>query len=198
MTPKTFILIGRPGSGKGTQAALLRAAVSARDTERRDLFYVETGARFRDFIEGTSYSSHLAKDVYNVGGRQPDFLAVWNWAHYLVNDMKGGEHLLFDGTPRSVDEARVIDGALKFYKRVQPVVVYLDVSREWSRRHLMARGRIDDKTEEEVDNRLNWFETDVLPAVEYFKQHPEYQFLNINGEQPVDKVHEEIIKGLSL
>lgn len=197
MNPKTFIIMGRSGCGKGTQAKLLRDAILAADTDHRELYYVETGARFREFIQGNSFSSRLAAEVNKTGGRQPDFLAVWNWAHYLVHDLTGEEHLLFDGTPRSIHEASILDGALKFYRRQQPVVIYLNVSREWSRRHLLSRGRTDDNSQE-VDRRLNWFETDVVPAVEYFKQHPEYAFLEINGEQSIDNVHADIIKGLPL
>ncbi|MEN9649242.1 MAG: hypothetical protein RL094_209 [Candidatus Parcubacteria bacterium] len=198
MTPKTFILIGRSGSGKGTQAKLLREALASKETEGRNIYYVETGARFREFIQGESYSSSLAAEINKIGARQPDFLAVWNWAHYLVHDMTGEEHLMFDGTPRSYGEAVIIDGALKFYKREKPIVVYLNVSREWSRKHLLARGRMDDKTEDEVDRRLNWFDTDVMPAVEYFKKHPEYQFVDVHGEQSIEEVHQEIIKAVNL
>ncbi len=198
MTPKTFILIGRSGSGKGTQAALIREAIATLDTDKRDLFYVETGARFREFIQGHSFSSKIASDIYKSGSRQPDFLAVWNWAHYLVHDMTGDEHLLFDGTPRSLPEAKILDGALQFYKREHLTVIYLNVSREWSRKHLLARGRSDDKSEDEIDRRLAWFDTDVVPAIDFFKEQPQYKVLDINGEQTIEQVHADIMKGLEL
>ena len=139
--PKTFILMGRSGCGKGTQAKIIENLLKANDPHGV-VFHLETGARFRDFVKGDSYSSKLAKVISETGSRQPDFLAVWNWAHIMVEELKGGEHIIIDGTPRSYEEALVLDTAMNFYGRERPYVIYLDVSREWSKRNLSPqRGR---------------------------------------------------------
>lgn len=198
-TPKTFILMGRSGCGKGTQAKIIENLLKANDP-KGTVFHLETGARFRDFVKGESYSNKLAKAISETGSRQPDFLAVWNWAHIMVDELKGGEHIIIDGTPRSYEEALVLDTAMTFYKREKPYVIYLDVSRNWSKRRILERAslenRKDDQGEEGVNRRLDWFETDVLQAVKYFEQSNGYRFLHINGEQSIEKVAEDIQKAL--
>jgi adenylate kinase family enzyme len=115
--------------------------------------------------------------------------------------MTGDEHLIFDGTPRSYREALVLDSALTFYKRERPAVIYLDVSREWSKQHLLARskkeGRADDSKIELIEQRLNWFDEAIYPGVKFFEESNGYQFLHIKGEQPVEDVAKDIAAGLA-
>ena len=198
MEPLTFILMGRSGCGKGTQAKLLKEYIEAHDSSKRSLFYLETGARFREFIQGKSFSSRLAAEINKTGGLQPAFLAVWNWAHLLVDEMTGEEHLIVDGMPRSYQEALVFDTAMTFYGRVKPVLIYLDVSRQWAKEKLVGRGRSDDRTSVEIDRKLNWFESDVLPAVDFFRDNPKYHFIHIDGEQTIEKVHEDVMGGVKI
>ena len=47
--------------------------------------------------------------------------------------------------------------------------------------------------EEEIGRRLNWFESDVLPAVEYFRKYSKYAFVELNGDQPVEAVQQELL-----
>ena len=192
MQPKTFIFIGRSGCGKGTQAKILREHIEKMDSEKRKIMYLETGPRFREFIKLPGYTNQLASHITDTGGRQPDFLAVWNWAHVLIEEMTGEEHLIVDGMPRSYEEALVFDSAISFYKRAKPTVIYIDVSREWSKKHLFTRskieGRKDDSSLELIERRLNWFETDVLPALKYFETNPGYNFVHVSGEQTIDQV----------
>ncbi len=199
--PKTFIFIGRSGCGKGTQAKILREHLEKHDPQKRNIMYLETGARFREFIKLDGYTNKIAARVAKNGGRQPDFLAIWNWAHVLIEEMKGEEHLVVDGMPRSCDEALVFDSAISFYGREKPTVIYIDVSREWSKKHLMARskteGRGDDASMELIERRLEWFDTDVMPAVQFFQKHPGYKFVHVKGEQTIDQVATDIEKRLS-
>lgn len=67
--PKTFILTGRSGCGKGTQAKIIEALLR-KMTPDKPVFHLETGARFREFIEGQQFSNKLAKEIYEIGGRQ--------------------------------------------------------------------------------------------------------------------------------
>lgn len=195
MELKTFIFIGRSGCGKGTQAELIKARI-LQENPSADIFYMESGARFRDFIESGTFSSKLSKEIYEQDHRQPDFLAVWNWAHLFVDSLKGTEHLIVDGTPRSLVEAKILDTALNFYKRDKPYIIHIDVSSDWSRKHLLARGRADDKTLERINRRLAWFESDVVPAIEYYRTNPNYRFIEVNGEQSIEKVQADIVAKL--
>jgi adenylate kinase len=192
MELQTFIFIGRSGCGKGTQVALLQEYMKKQD-QKRYLFYIETGERFRQFIKEHSLSSRSAAEIYKAGNRQPDFIAVWMWSHLLVERMTGEEHVIFDGTPRSLHEAQILDTAITFYNRHRPHVLYFNISRKTSKARMIARRRMDDINPEEIERRLKWFETDVIPAVEYFRNYPKYNFVELNGEQPVDVVQQELL-----
>lgn len=189
----TVIFIGRSGSGKGTQVDLLKNRIKRMDAESKHILCVETGDSFRKFVRGESYTSKLSKGAMERDDRQPDFLACWMWGEILINELDEDMHLIFDGAPRARPEAEILTTALKFYGREKPTVIYLDVSREWSEKHLLKRGRSDDLNISKIDKRLDWFDTDVLPAVEYFKKDPYYHFVEVNGEQSIEKVHSDIV-----
>jgi len=130
MELQTFIFIGRSGCGKGTQISLLQEYIKKQDNKRH-IFYIETGERFRQFIKEHSLSSRLAAEIYKTGNRQPDFIAVWMWSHLLVDRVTGGEHIVFDGTPRSLQEAQIIDTAIDFYSRQRPHVLFKHLARDF-------------------------------------------------------------------
>ena len=171
---------------------MLQEYIKEQDNKRH-IFYIETGERFRQFIREHSVSSRLAAEIYKSGNRQPDFIAVWMWSHLLVERMTGEEHVIFDGTPRSLQEAQIIDTAITFYSRPRPHVIYLNISRETSKARMIARRRMDDINEEEIERRLNWFESDVIPAVEYFRKDSKYNFIELDGDQPVEAVQQELL-----
>jgi adenylate kinase family enzyme len=195
MSPQTFIFIGRSGCGKGTQVELLKKYVQEKDPNG-EIFYLETGAQFREFVKGEGYSNVLSNKVYKTGERQPDFLAVWMWANYLINNFKGTEHAFFDGITRSLPEAMTFTTAMEFYNR-KPVVIHINVSRDWSEARLSARGRADDINIDEIRKRLDWFDKDSAPAIDYFNVHSQYKLIEVNGEQPIEDVHKEILNKLN-
>jgi adenylate kinase family enzyme len=192
MDTHTFIIIGRSGCGKGTQAKLLIDFLSEKNPTI-PLKYLESGDKFRSFLKEQGYTQELSRAIMHEGRLQPSFLAVHIWSHILIESMEGNEHLILDGTPRTLPEAMVLDSAMEFYSRTKPTVLYLDVSREWSRARLSERKRADDVSSAEVEKRLGWFDTEVMPALTYLKNHPLYTFLTINGEQSIEDVHKEIL-----
>lgn len=200
MAPKTFIFIGRSGCGKGTQADIIKKHLETMDPENRKVLYLETGPRFRDFIKAEGFSSTLSAEVARTTARQPEFLAIWNWSHVLIEEMTGNEHLLVDGTPRALIEAKVFDTAMTFYKRERPVVVYVDVSNTWSRELLLKRHEIEGRDDDQkalIEARLTWFDDEIMPAVQYYEHHPGYQFVHVNGEQSIEQVAKDIADQLS-
>lgn len=194
MNKETFIFIGASGSGKGTQVKLLKEQL--RKKTDTPIFYLQTGQYFREFVKGESYAAHIARDANKNGARQPDFLAMWLWSDIFVKNLTGEEHLIIDGSPRSLNEAQNLDIAMKFFKRIQPIVIYLKVSRKWSFNHLMERaeheGRNDD-TPESINRRLDWFERDVVPAINYYRRDRDYDYVEISGERSIEEVHQEIM-----
>ncbi len=194
MEKQFFILIGRSGSGKGTQAALLQGALEDRGAKK--VTHITTGGGFREFIQSGSYIANLAKEVNSTGGLQPEFLAVWSWSNIFIKTLTGDETIILDGAPRKPFEAGILHSAISFLGYQKPVVIYLDVSESGSREHIAGRGREDDKNEDDVTRRMNWFETDVLPTLDVYIHDPRYSVLHINGNQAIEDVHKEIMEKL--
>jgi adenylate kinase family enzyme len=193
MNQKVFILIGRSGCGKGTQGALLTEYL--KKNSDRDVLYVQSGNEFREFIKGSSTTQKLSSELYTADKLQPEFLSVYMWINILVKNYKSGEHVIFDGAPRRRHEAGVIDSIFDFYKMNYPIVINIDVSEKWATERLMARHRMDDKSED-IKKRLAWYNVDVVPAIDYFKNSPKYKFLHINGERSIEEIHKDIISQL--
>lgn len=196
MNLKTFIFIGRSGCGKGTQVKLLMDYLKEKNKSEK-IFYLQTGQHFRDFVKKEGYANKLSKKIMDEGGRQPDFLAVWVWSNAFLENIKNEEHLIVDGTPRSLNEARILDTAIRFLRRRKPYVVYIDVSRQWSEERLLERGREDDLDIEEIRKRLDWFEDDVIPAVSFYRDNEDYNFVYVNGEQTIEEVNKEMMKKIN-
>ena len=195
MKAQTFIFIGKSGCGKGTQVALLTEYLKKIDS--RQVFHVETGAEFRKFIQGDTYSARIAKEITETGRRQPDFLAINLWGQLFINTLEDDEYIICDGCPRSRLEAEILNTAFKFYKRGKPIVIYLNVTHESVKDRLLLRGRSDDH-EDAIKNRLKFYEDDVLPAVEYFRNSPDFTFLDIDGEPSIEVIHKDILSKLEV
>lgn len=195
MTPKTYIFYGSSGSGKGTQASLLKKYLEKGDRENETL-YIETGLHLREFIKSDNYSSKLTKNLLENGKLLPEFLPIWIWTDFFVKNFKTGkEHLILDGLARRVDEAPVLDNALKFYGREKPEVIILNVSHEWGVKRLLERGRHDDN-KADIKRRIEWYDSNVVPTIQFFRNNSDYLVHEINGEQTIEQVHEEIVSKL--
>lgn len=196
MTPKTFIFFGPSGAGKGTQARILIDHLESIDPERKTL-YIETGRRFREFMTEASFTAMKTKELIEAGGLLPEFLPIWLWSEYFVRHVSGDEHMILDGLSRRAHEAPILNSAMKFYGREKPFVISIEVSREWAREKLLARERGDDKLEQ-IEKRLDWFEKNVVSAIEYFKNSEFYNFISVNGEQSIVEVNKEIMSKIGL
>ena len=194
MQLETFMFIGRSGCGKGTQAKLLIEYLRKIDPEH-DVFHLETGAKFREFVKkkDVNYSSRLSAEIYDNGGLQPEFLTIRLWSDIFIDELRDDEHMVIDGTPRKLNEARVLDSAFKFYGRKKPHLLFLNISREEATGRLASRRRIDDNSAE-IKARLDWYETEVVKAIEFYRGNDDYHFLDINAEQSVEDVHKEIVR----
>ena len=193
--PHTFIFIGRSGAGKGTQIELLINKLKSLGPQ--SVLHVEPGNAFRAFVSGTSLSATTAKKIALEGELQPSFLTVWIWSDILIKNVTGNEHLLFDGMPRRMSEAKILESALKFYGVEKPKVINIHVGDNWAIDKLTKRGRADDN-EESIKRRMKWYEKDVEDTVEYMKHNTFYDFISINGEQTIEEVHKEICEKVGL
>ncbi|MBU1046747.1 nucleoside monophosphate kinase [Patescibacteria group bacterium] len=186
---QAYIFIGRSGCGKGTQAELL---IKYLKEQGRKVFDLQTGDKFREFVKGNGYTNKLANEINEKGGLQPMFLVLSLWATAMIENLKGDEDLVLDGMPRKKDQADVLHSVFDFYSYGKPKVIYINVPREWAEEKLLARGRGDDEVEK-IKNRQDWFDTDVVPVLEFYKNHEGYEFFDINGVQSIEEVHNEIM-----
>lgn len=196
MKKDTYIFISRSGGGKGTQIALLKQYLE--DNDKGEVFHLEAGDKFREFIEKKTYSSKLAQKIANCGGLMPSFLAVWAWGGELVDHLTKDNILIIDGIPRKLNEAKLLVEALEFYDRHKVKVVLINVSRDWAMGKMVERHREDDEKLASRKERLEWFESDVLPVIKFFKGNPDYEVIEVNGEQDIKSVHDEVMEKLSL
>ena len=192
MNSQAFVFFGRSGCGKGTQAKLLSDYLKEKG---KDVLYVETGSTFRRLAEEKNLTGNNIQDILKNGYLIPVFLPIWIWTDLLIKNFTGKEDIILDGVCRRKEEAVALDSAFGFYKIDKPNIILMNVSKEWSYDRMMGRKRSDD-TPEKIQNRLDWYEKDVVPSIAYFRETPGHNFIEINGEQTVEKVHEDIIKAM--
>ena len=192
------LFIGFSGSGKDTQAHLLEDVLRAR-SGKDSVLYVYTGEHLRDAVKrGGHTGQYIQKEIMEAGNKAPDYLAIWAWGNDLVHKMLPEHHLIFSGSPRTKLEAIVLDDAFVFHDRPHVYPIYLNVSRDEAFRRLKARGRADD-ADEVINNRLNYFERVVIPAVEYYRSESAHGLIEIDGNHPdPQKIHQDILEAVGL
>jgi adenylate kinase family enzyme len=192
MTKTAYLFIGRTGSGKGTQATVLLDHLRA---QGRDILHVETGALFRDYMTGDGVTAGLVREKMTQGALMPAFLAVHLWGKEFVEGIGTDTDLVLDGLGRSQDDFSLLDGALDFYGYEKRIVLYIDVSPEWSEERLSTRGRADDGAHL-AEVRNTWFTDDVLPVIARIGADARYTLVKINGEQTIAEVSLAMIDAL--
>lgn len=197
MSPQTVILIGPQGSGKGTQIEKLYARFTEIDKERRTI-EIQSGGLFREFgkTEQGYTADHIRKTI-DTGILQPLFLSIALWSRAFVRSLTPDCHLLIDGFPRTVEEAKVLDSALNFYKRDPLTIIFLDTPEEVVRERMRTRAREDD-TKESIEERLKWYRTDVLSVIDFYKKRENTKVINIDGTKTINEVFSAVCEGLGV
>ena len=193
MQPQTFVFFGNVGSGKGTQVDLLVKALFQKDG--RDCVHTSTGNEYRKLIESGNYTGSIVKNSVTRGEIQPDFLTNALFTNILTANLSAEKHLIADGYPRTIVQSRTFEAMMKFYKRENVKIIYIELSQAEAKKRNLLRGRHDD-TEEGLERRFAEYVNNVIPAMNYFKDKAGYQIFTINGEQTIEKVHQEIINKL--
>jgi adenylate kinase len=188
--PKAIIFVGRSGSGKGTQADLLVKHFAIQQPPVPH-YYLETGSSLRQLAASDSLSGRLAKEAM-FQGFLPAFLAIRTWSNLFVEKLTGIENVIIDGTPRTIIEADALETAFKFYHYEQPIILDLEVPRDVVTARLKKRARYDD-TDEAIVKRLDAFDRQVMPIIEFYKTHPGYRYCLINGDRPIEDIHQEVL-----
>jgi len=197
MTPRTIIFIGPQGSGKGTQIDKLDGVLKEKDPTRQ-VVDIQTGRRFRAMAaSGEGYTEKHIQDTLNTGILQPLFLSTVLWGDAMRTHLDDECHLLIDGFPRIIDEAKVLESALTFYCRSLVDIINLDTPEEVVRERMISRARPDD-TNESIEERLRWYREQTLPVVEYYRSRTNTSVHDIDGTASIDEVHQAILAILQL
>lgn len=191
---QVFIFIGNSGCGKGTQAKLLREQI---EKTGGDVLRLELGGEFREFWQKSGYTAERSNSIAQDGNLQPEFLATHIWSKMLVDFYTPEKFVIADGVPRRIREAKVLDGALRFYGIEKPNIIYLNISREVAKERMLSRGRFDD-SEEAIERRLDWFDQDVMRTIDFLKSDEYYNFLDIDANRTIEEIHQDIMSQIKL
>ncbi|OGF93875.1 hypothetical protein A3G54_02815 [Candidatus Giovannonibacteria bacterium RIFCSPLOWO2_12_FULL_44_15] len=190
MIPKstTLMFLGRSGSGKDTQIEMLM-----RRPDLAGAIETNTGNILRKMATKDTILGRKIKWILDNGKLMPGWLSFSAWLSYLIKEAKGDEILFASGSPRRLEEAELEDCALEFLGRSKPVGVHIKVSKEEAKKRLLLRGRHDDN-EAAIDSRLDWFDEDVMPIVDYYKK--DGRLIEVNGEHDPKEVFSELEKNI--
>ncbi len=190
-----IIFIGRSGCGKGTQSNLL---IDYFKSINQETLYLSTGNEFRKLIaEGDNFTSKKVDQIYDEGGRHPDFLCVTILGNFFKTQYDANKNLIMDGGLRSLNEAVTVADIFDFYEIKNAKVFHLNVSHDWSVDKLKKRGRSDDN-DEIFEAKKKWFEAEVIPAIDFLKDNKQFEFHDINGERDIQEIHKEIVSKLNV
>ena len=195
MQPQTFVFFGIIGSGKGTQVDLLLRYLKDKKIAS-DVLYTSTGDEFRKVIASGSYTGQLVKETLEKGFLQPNFVTTSLFTNILIAGMKKETCLIADGYPRTIFQSESFEAMIKFYKRENVKIIYIELSEKEAMKRNLLRGRADD-TPEGIKKRFEEYINNVIPSMNYFKGKAGYTIYTINGEQSIENVHKDIIKALN-
>src|SRR3989344_3464934 len=159
----TFVLLGRSGSGKGTQAKFLANML-------KDVVYVSTGDLFRRLAAVESVAGRKVAGMLAAGHLPEDWLAISLWQRELLDTLvREEQHVILDGALRRVTEAEVLDSVTKWFGREPAIPILIDITREEAFRRLKLRGRADD-SDDGINKRLDWYDDDVARAGGFYEK----------------------------
>jgi len=215
-SPLILILLGKSGSGKGTQVELLR--------DKLNLDFLGTGALLRERKKTEDFSGLKISSVIDHGGIVPPPVVFKLWMDKFEMFKNGGNFngMILDGSPRKLREAWLMEDALGWFEWDKNVkVILIDISDEEAIKRIGKRmicpkcGNIEiisgdsagiencskcgeelivrpDDTVQGIKNRLDWFRKEVEETVKFYEERG--MLVRINGEQSVEGVSNDIMK----
>jgi len=178
-----IIIMGAPFSGKGT--------LCTRISQERSFYHINTGQILRDEQAKGTKLGLMATRIINVGGYMPDELMIPIVRECVINS-ENASGRLFDGFPRTKEQAKQLHAFMTLRKEPIAAVIFLNMTKNTAmdRMHTRAEseGRADDN-EQAMVNRWSEYEQKTLPLIEYFAKFGLIHTVDADGSK--ESVYEQ-------
>lgn len=181
-------IVGRSGSGKGTQTKLLQG--------KTEFKVISTGDLLRKRAQRKDILGKIIQRVLNEGGLIPTPIVFALWMPLLVKIKNEGSArgIIFDGNPRKLYEGQMLEEVFEMFGwKGRLRLCHIRLSRREVLKRLLQRKRTDD-TIKEIKGRLAYFPRQVEPMIRYYKK--KQMLIEVDGAQTVEAVHKEIMREL--
>ena len=180
-----LLLIGAPGSGKGTQAV--------RIADRLGITHISSGDLLRQHVtEGTALGKQVQRYVSR-GDLVPDQMVLDMLRKPIIAASESGGYVL-DGFPRTVEQAKVAYDTARALGVAVQIAIHLNVPTEELVRRLLARGRGSDDTQKVIEHRLEVYEAKTKPMIDYYAERE--RLVTVDGSLPEDEVTAAVTAGI--
>ncbi|NBP56229.1 hypothetical protein EBU71_06795 [bacterium] len=183
-----LILIGKPGSGKGTQSGILK--------QKFRMEAIPYGDFFRNIAAEQGFLADKVASSINKGEFLPYWMPSYVLIDYLIKNYNNKTGIILDGAARSKEESIIVHKVLTWFE-INYKVIYIDVPDEVvidrlsERLHLLER---EDDKPEHIQNRITTYNNSVISSIEYFREKG--KLITINGDQSMEKVSADILEAL--
>ncbi len=177
-----IVIFGAPGSGKGTQ--------SERLITHFGLHHISTGEVLREHIAQGTELGKIADSYISKGQLIPDELMIRVLEHVLdSNPEQVKEGVIFDGFPRTIDQAKALKEMLAKRGSKVHAVIGLEVDEDELVRRMLNRGKETGRADDNLDtikNRLKVYHSQTCPLRDYYIGEGKYHAIDGNGD--VDEI----------
>lgn len=184
-----LVLLGAPGSGKGTQATRLR--------EHLQVPHISTGELLRAAVAAGSALGLQAKAVMEAGNLVSDDIVLGMLEERLLKPDTGNGFIL-DGYPRNLAQAHALDGLLDRIGQPADVAVQLDVASELLVDRLSGRAKLEGRADDSPDSvrkRLAVYSEQTAPVVDFYRNQG--KLACVQGEGGMDEVFVRILEAIN-
>ena len=176
-----IVIFGKPGSGKGTQANFLK--------EKYNLYHISTGDLFRKNISNQTKLGIEAKLYLDNGDLVPDSVTIKMLENEVLSNKEVNGYI-FDGFPRTLNQAESLDDFLSSINLKINATIALDVNEDELITRLLDRGkttnRSDDQDIEKIKNRFKEYNTKTSILINFYSKQD--KFFSVDGKGSVNDI----------
>jgi adenylate kinase len=211
MKSLNIVFLGRSGSGKGTQAELLLKKFS--------LANIDTGDILRTLAKRKDQFGKNVLETISKGKLVPLWLVIYCWLDKFLH-LPSKQGIIMEGSPRQLEEAKILEEALSWFSSRKLIVIYLRTSEAEVTSRLLNRRicsqchrefsliltpdlkkcshcgakliRRHDDYPQAIKSRMLFFKKNIIPVINYFRKRN--MLIEVDGEGSVMEIHQRILK----